>query len=113
MDAGAVGITCQKIDEAEITVLSTVVSRPTSARAVVDAGSKERSSDMLGMPDFAELAGYPALRVNSLREEHGNVSLPEGSGPKIGDRVRTVPNHACVVSNIFDQVCLVSGATAT
>ena len=26
-----------------------------------------------------------------------------------GDRVRILPNHACVVSNLFDEVHLISG----
>ena len=29
----------------------------------------------------------------------------------IGQRVRIVPNHACPVSNLFDQVVLVRGET--
>ena len=27
--------------------------------------------------------------------------------PSIGDRVRVIPNHVCVVSNLFDSVNLV------
>ncbi len=38
-----------------LTVLSTVVSRPTPSRAILDAGSKALTSDTLGMPDFGEL----------------------------------------------------------
>jgi D-serine deaminase-like pyridoxal phosphate-dependent protein len=31
--------------------------------------------------------------------------------PRIGDRVRIVPNHVCVVSNLFDVVNLIEGET--
>src|SRR5690606_5668871 len=88
MDRSQVARGAATLDDCALTVLSTVVSRPTTTRAILDAGSKALSSDMLGMPDFGELSGYPALRVTGLSEEHGNLSLPEGSGPKIGDRVR-------------------------
>jgi D-serine deaminase-like pyridoxal phosphate-dependent protein len=29
--------------------------------------------------------------------------------PALGERLRIIPNHACVVSNLFDKVTLVSG----
>jgi D-serine deaminase-like pyridoxal phosphate-dependent protein len=31
------------------------------------------------------------------------------SRPAIGDRVRIIPNHACVVSNLVERVVLVRG----
>ena len=92
-----------------LTVLATVVSRPTPSRAIVDAGSKALSSDTLGMPDFGELVEFPGARLSGLSEEHGHVALAEDTAPRIGDRVRILPNHACVVSNLFDAVYLVSG----
>ncbi len=44
-----------------------------------------------------------------MSEEHGHVALAGDAVPRIGDRVRILPNHACVVSNLFDVVHLVSG----
>ena len=46
-----------------------------------------------------------------MSEEHGNIALSDGADLSIGDRVRILPNHACVVSNLFDEVHLVSGDT--
>jgi D-serine deaminase-like pyridoxal phosphate-dependent protein len=38
--------------------------------------------------------------------------LPEPSDfPGVGARVRILPNHVCVVSNLFDRVHLVRGDT--
>ena len=28
--------------------------------------------------------------------------------PRVGDRLRIIPNHACVVSNLFDTVNIIS-----
>ena len=85
-------------------VLATVVSRPAPDRAVIDAGSKALSSDLLGMPDYGTLEAYPGSVIRALSEEHGVVDLSGCTGvrPDIGTRVRVVPNHTCVISNLFD-----------
>ncbi len=91
-----------------LTVLATVVSRPTSTRAVIDAGSKSLSSDLLGLTGFGVIQGHEEIAVASLSEEHGVIELPEASDwPRVGDRIRIIPNHACVVSNLFDVVNLI------
>ena len=94
-----------------LTVLSTVVSRPTATRAILDAGSKALSSDTGGQPDFGALVGLDGARLTGLSEEHGWVTLPADQALAVGDRVRVLPNHACVVSNLFDVVHLISGET--
>lgn len=97
------------LDDCALTVLSTVVSHPTPTRAILDAGSKALSSDTLGLADHGELLGVAGARVARLSEEHGTVTLPEGAELRIGQRVRVVPDHVCVVVNLFDQVHLISG----
>ena len=95
-------------DDCALTVLATVVSRPTQDRAITDAGSKALTSDTLGMTGFGMLPDYPGALVSGLSEEHGTVAL-NGANLNVGDRVRILPNHACVVSNLFDEVHLISG----
>ncbi|MBA4489224.1 alanine racemase [Paracoccus sp. S1E-3] len=87
-------------------VLATVVSRPTPTRAVLDAGSKALTSDLLGFADFGEIEGLAGARITSLSEEHAVVDLSACTGPlpQIGQQVRVVPNHTCVVSNLFDRM---------
>ncbi|TIS02146.1 MAG: D-TA family PLP-dependent enzyme [Mesorhizobium sp.] len=97
------------LDDCALTVLATVVSHPTPFRAILDSGSKALSSDTLGLPDFGELLGVPSARVTGLSEEHGNVTLSDGGALRIGERVRVVPDHCCVVTNLFDQVHLIDG----
>lgn len=97
------------LDDCALTVLATVVSRPTATRAILDAGSKALSSDTLGLPDHGALLGLEGARVTALSEEHGKVELAPGTGLKVGARVRVLPDHACVVSNLFDVVHLISG----
>lgn len=92
------------LDECALHVLATVVSRPTKNRAVIDAGSKTLTSDLLGLDGHGEVVGFPAARLVRLSEEHGVVEFPDTVPWDIGERVAIVPNHACVVSNLFDRV---------
>lgn len=112
LDRFQVGKGVGTLDECALTVLATVVSRPTADRAVIDAGSKALTSDTLGLDGFGLVLGYPEAVIRTLSEEHGTIDLSAcGARPHIGERLRIVPNHACVVSNLFDRVTLVSGDT--
>jgi D-serine deaminase-like pyridoxal phosphate-dependent protein len=96
--------TCDREDCA-MTVLATVVSVPASGRAVVDAGSKTLSSDPLRpRPDGHGLILGSRSRLRSLSEEHGVLRVEEGDSFRVGERVRILPNHACVVSNLHDRL---------
>lgn len=93
-----------------LTVLTTVVSRPTATRAVLDAGSKALTSDTLGLKDFGVILEHPGAAITGLSEEHAVVDLTDAAfRPEVGAMVRVVPNHACPVSNLFDEVALVRG----
>lgn len=87
-------------------ILATVVSRPTADRAVLDCGSKALTSDLLGFSDYGLLESYEGAKITSLSEEHAVVDLSGcASGrPEVGDMVKVVPNHTCVVSNLFDRM---------
>ncbi|MFN4212313.1 MAG: D-TA family PLP-dependent enzyme, partial [Devosia sp.] len=55
------------------------------------------------------IEAYPEAVIVGLSEEHGTIDLSNcASKPRIGDRLRIIPNHACVVSNLFDRVTLIS-----
>ncbi len=90
-------------EDCALAILATVVSRPASDRAIIDAGSKSLSSDLFGLEGYGHIVEYPAATVFALSEEHGNLRIPPGTqGPRIGERVTVIPNHACVVSNLHD-----------
>ena len=85
-------------------VLATVVSTPTADRAVIDAGSKVLTSDLLDFSDYGHVLGHPEIKIVGLSEEHGVLKVDPDAPLKIGDRIRIVPNHVCVVSNMFDDI---------
>ncbi|MCT7374467.1 D-TA family PLP-dependent enzyme [Chelativorans salis] len=102
-------------DECAMHILATVISRPTEDRAVIDAGSKALTSDLLGFSDFGHIVDYPEAVISGLSEEHGVVDLSRCAGrrPEIGEKIRIVPNHTCVVSNLFDEMVFHRGGRVT
>ena len=85
-------------------VVATVVSTPTPNRAIIDAGSKVLTSDLLGFPDYGHVIGHPEISIASFSEEHGILVVDPQNPLKIGERIRIVPNHVCMVSNMFDEI---------
>ncbi len=110
MDRSQVAAGAASYDECALTVLATVVSRPTEGRAIIDAGSKTLTSDLLGLEGHGYVLDYPEARIVGLSEEHGTLDVSACTKkPGIGDTIRIVPNHCCPVSNLFDTVTLVRG----
>lgn len=98
------------MEECALTVLTTVVSRPTGNRAMIDAGTKSLTSDMLGMQGFGIVPALACAKVYDASEEHGFVDVAsQAEKPHIGARLRVLPNHVCPVSNLFDKVVFVRG----
>ncbi|HEX9887765.1 MAG TPA: alanine racemase [Longimicrobiales bacterium] len=89
-------------------VLATVVSTAVPGQAVVDAGSKALAKEERGGEGFGSLLERPGIRVRALSEEHGILDLSGTDWrPRIGERVRIVPNHVCVSVNLQDHVLVV------
>ncbi|MGE0453695.1 MAG: alanine racemase [Vicinamibacteria bacterium] len=109
-DATQVSLGTCGLEDCALSVLATVVSVTGAERAVLDAGSKTLSSDPLrprpGGHGF--LLGCVS-RVDRLSEEHGVVAVAPGEAFTVGQRVRVLPNHACVVSNLHDRVVAIRG----
>lgn len=98
------------------TVLGTVVSVAVPGGAVVDAGSKALSREVLGSgaPGYGVLFDRPDVTVKAINEEHGVLDL---SGtrwrPAIGEQLRIVPNHVCVSVNLQDYLWGIEGEGST
>jgi D-serine deaminase-like pyridoxal phosphate-dependent protein len=92
-------------DDCAMHVRTTVVSRPTEDRAIIDAGSKVLTREQHYVKNFGRVVEYPDAVVANLSEEHGVIDL-SGSAqkPAVGEVINIVPNHCCVVSNMVDEV---------
>ncbi len=115
--------TCRPTDIA-VSVLASVISHnPARRTLVIDAGglalSKDRSR-VSGQPEaaFGRLARvdgslYPGQAVVAdVHQEHGEVhytEVPELAGLKPGDRVRVLPNHACMTAAMYGEFHVLRG----
>ena len=85
--------------EQSLYVWTTVMSRPTQERAVVDAGLKALSVDsgMPVLPDFSEVSYARAS------DEHGKLEIRASTeGLDVGDKLRLVPGHCDPTVNLYD-----------
>jgi len=101
-------------DDCAFTVLATVVSTAVTGQAVVDAGSKALGREPMRGTDaadgFGALLDRPEVVVKSMSEEHGILDLARTDWrPVVGERVRIVPNHVCIVVHLNDTIVGVRG----
>lgn len=96
------------------TVLTTVISKPTSERVITDAGAKAltsqgRSGGMCATKGKGYVKGSNSIYVDNVFDEHGIIYNKEfRDSIKIGDKIEIVPNHICPVCNLYDKAYLVS-----
>ncbi len=100
-------------DDCAYTILATVISTAVPGQAVVDAGSKSLSSDPTRAPGYGgygQLLDRPGVTVGRMSEEHGILDLSGTDWrPRVGDRVRIIPNHVCVSVNLQPRMYGVRG----
>ena len=85
--------------EQSLFVWTTVMSKPNSERAVVDAGLKALSVDS-GMPLVADLPGVEYLKAS---DEHGVLRLTDPkTAVALGDKMRLIPGHCDPTVNMYD-----------
>jgi len=120
-DRTQVSLASAKIADCALFVVATVVSRPAADRVILDCGSKTLTND--GCRGFAPTPGHglvflsssedvpdPSIVIERLSEEHATCRVAEDCPLRPGDRVRVLPNHACTVTNLMDNVWLADDA---
>jgi D-serine deaminase-like pyridoxal phosphate-dependent protein len=97
-------------DDCALTVLVTVVSRPTPTRAIIDGGTKTFSGDRASRAEgWGTVRGHPEYVLAWLTEEHGVLEVPPDAHLPIGTRLEIIPNHACGTLNMHDQLVALRG----
>jgi D-serine deaminase-like pyridoxal phosphate-dependent protein len=122
-DAIQVGLGAAPLADCALTVLTTVVSVKARAdgpdRAFVDAGKKVFTTDTgydtdgygIVLSDPATMTPESTVRVSRLSEEHGWLEGPGTRDLDVGQRLRIVPNHACVTVATRPRLHVVDGTT--
>jgi D-serine deaminase-like pyridoxal phosphate-dependent protein len=123
-DRTQVALGAASLDDCALTVIATVVSKH-PGRIILDCGSKTLTNDQARgiskAPGYGAVLSGPgndiesprhvdeSLSIERLSEEHATVRVTGSTSLEPGDRVRVIPNHSCVVSNLVDVVRLVEG----
>ena len=100
-------------EDCAFTILATVISTAVPGQAVIDAGAKALGREPIRVgagAGFGELLDHPEVTVKGMSEEHGILDLSNTTWrPKIGDQVRIIPNHVCIVTHLNDFIHGVRG----
>jgi D-serine deaminase-like pyridoxal phosphate-dependent protein len=88
-----------------LSVLTTVISAPSSDRVIVDAGNKALSMDS-GFAQPRDLAGWSYAPAG---DEHGTLTREPGVGSNlaVGDRVELIPSHIDTTVNLHDEYVVI------
>ncbi|MES2463336.1 MAG: alanine racemase [Armatimonadota bacterium] len=90
-----------------LTVLATVIDRPDTDLALLDAGSKTFSSDKTAEGIGGSFYDQRDIHVTKCSEEHGWATGSAVDALRVGERVRVVPAHVCPVVNLFDELTVI------
>ena len=89
-----------------LTVLTTVTSRPTPTRIVVDAGKKSMSGDA-AMP---APRGLPPVSLIKLSAEHTKIELEQPNAvPAIGDKIEFIVGYSDTTVHLHEEIVGVRG----
>jgi D-serine deaminase-like pyridoxal phosphate-dependent protein len=95
--------------EMALTVIATVVSTPTTDRAMVDAGLKSFSTDKPFPPESVE---RPGIEFSFAGDEHGRLTVTDPSRPpRLGERIEFFPPHCDPTINLYDRIYAMRGDT--
>ena len=110
-DATQVALGLVGVERCALSVLATVVSRPSRTRLVLDCGSKALAAEQISprTVGFGIVRDHPELRVVRLFEEQAVVVIDGACDLGLGDRVEVVPNHSCATLNLHERMLVVDG----
>ena len=97
---------CQ-LEDCAARVVTTVVSTVVPGRAIIDAGSKTLSSDLLGAgpkSGYGYVVEVPDVPIIKLNEEHGHLDITRSAHKFcVGEVLTVIPNHVCTCVNMHDE----------
>ena len=89
-----------------LTILGTVISRPSEHHAILDVGLKAASIDG-GVPEAKD---FSSEGFTFAGDEHGVLMFaPPDQAPRVGAKVELYPGHSDTTVNLFDRYVVVRG----
>ena len=105
-DRNQVDIGSCTMEQVALSVLATVVARPTAERAIIDAGTKGLDQQVgTTSAGYGWLPEVPGALVGKINDEHGFVDVSAAERElSIGEKVRVVPPRAPTCLNLYDTI---------
>ncbi|WP_462421067.1 alanine racemase [Salinicoccus sp. Marseille-QA3877] len=100
-------------DTCAATVLTTVISKPTSERVITDVGAKgltqqHRKVGLTATKGLGKIVGFDDVHIDGMFDEHAIIYNEQFSNQvNIGDKIEIIMNHICPVSNLYEKAYLV------
>ncbi len=100
-------------DRCAASILSTVISKPTDERVILDVGAKgitmqTRKRGICKTEGLGYIKDY-GIYIDQVYDEHGIIYNKDFRDKiQIGDKVEIIPNHICPVCNLYDKAYLIS-----
>lgn len=94
-------------------VLSTVTSKPTEERVIIDAGVKALTcytnpEGICKAKGYGKVIGFEDRIIDNLYDEHGIINSKVATEKlQIGDKIRIIPNHICPTCNLYSNLYIV------
>lgn len=101
------------LDRNAATILTMVISRPTSERVITDVGAKgitaqTRNKGLCATRGLGMIKGWLDVEIFDVYDEHAIIYNKElRDEVKIGDKLEILPNHICPVVNLHENAYLV------
>jgi D-serine deaminase-like pyridoxal phosphate-dependent protein len=101
-------------DRCAATILTTVISKPTTERVITDVGAKgitaqRRSKGITKTEGLGYIKGFDDVHIFDVFDEHAIIYNEKFRDQvSIGDKVEIIPNHICPVCNLHEKAYLIS-----
>lgn len=112
MDVGQSNV-IGNFDRSAVTVLTTIISKPTYERVITDVGAKgitmqARTQGITATDGLGLIRDFDGVHIDSVFDEHAIIYNEKFSkAVEIGDKVSIIPNHICPVSNLHETAYLI------
>jgi 3-hydroxy-D-aspartate aldolase len=86
-----------------LTILTTVISRPNSNKAIIDVGIKSRGGNY-GTLIPPLLKNIQGVKLTKFSAEHGHLKIEDSNKElKVGDKIELIPSNCGTTANIYNE----------
>lgn len=103
------------ISHCAVKVLSSIISKPTKERVILDVGAKgltmqRRNQGICSTQGNGTIYNFKNTYIDKVFDEHAIINNEKFSNNvDVGDKVLIIPVHVCPVCNLYEKAYLIEG----